>query len=63
MKFYEGQKVKITGNTVAHGFDIGAIVTIEGAEEVAQNDWDLWAEGWVFDQDDCIPLDDIEEEI
>lgn len=62
MKFYKGQLVKITNDTCAHGFEIGSIVTLESVHEVVDNDWDLWSGGWVFGQDDCIPVDDIEED-
>lgn len=56
--FYVGQKVIITNTTCGHCLDVGSIVELEIAEEVSENDWDLWADGWVFDQDDCKPYED-----
>ncbi|MEK5115398.1 hypothetical protein [Bacillus sp. FSL R5-0677] len=56
--FYVGQKVVITNNTCGHGLNFGDIVELEIAEELGNNDWDLWSDGWVFDQDDCKPYED-----
>ncbi|PGM38503.1 hypothetical protein [Bacillus thuringiensis] len=57
-KFYVGQKVVITDNTCGHGLTIGDTVELEIAEELGENDWDLWSDGWVFDQDDCMPYEE-----
>jgi hypothetical protein len=56
MKFDEGQKVKITDNTCGHGIKLGSVVILDSAEEVSDGSWDLWADGWIFDQDDCEPV-------
>jgi hypothetical protein len=56
MEFCAGQKVKITDDTCGHGLYIGTIVTLDSAEEVSDGSWDLWADGWIFDQDDCVPV-------
>ncbi|MGE6501173.1 hypothetical protein ACQKF0_12665 [Bacillus wiedmannii] len=56
--FYVGQKVIITGTTCGHGLKVGSVVELEIAEELGENDWYLWSNGWVFDQDDCKPYKD-----
>ena len=52
------KKVVITDNTCGHGLDIGDIVELEIAEEFGDDGWDLWSDGWVFDQDDCKPFEE-----
>lgn len=55
--FRVGQKVKIIRNTCGHKFKIGSIVTIESLSyNPDDNSWDLYYQGWVFDQDDCEPI-------
>jgi hypothetical protein len=58
MKFYAGQKVKITDCTCGHGFNIGAVVIIDSADEVSDGSWDLCADNWIFDEDDCEPVEE-----
>jgi hypothetical protein len=57
-KFYVGQKVKITANTCCHPFEIGSVVTLEAVKECSDGSWDLYHDGWVFDQDDCEPIEE-----
>ena len=52
-KFYVGQKVKIIDNTCFHPFEIGSIIILEAVERKPDGSWDLYHDGWVFDQDDC----------
>lgn len=53
-KFYEGQTVKITGNTYFHMHPIGSIVVLQSAELKDSGVWVLKSEdGWYFSQDDC----------
>ncbi|QSB48787.1 hypothetical protein [Parageobacillus toebii] len=59
-KFYVGQKVKITANTCHHGLEIGSVVTLEAVTKYEDGDWDLYHDGWVFDQDDCEPQENLE---
>lgn len=56
MKFYGGQKVKITDDTCGHDIEIGRNVVIERADECSDGSWNLYYDGWVFDQDDCEPV-------
>jgi hypothetical protein len=56
MKFYEGQSVRITDNSCAHGINLGTIVKLTSVEEMSDGSFDLYADGWVFDQDDCEPV-------
>jgi hypothetical protein len=56
-QFYVGQKVRITNCTCAHGIPIGQIVTLEVANKCADGSWDLYCDDWVFDEDDCEPVD------
>ncbi|WP_113302930.1 hypothetical protein [Bacillus cereus] len=57
-KFYVGQKVVITDNTCSHMLTIGDVVELEIADELGENEWDLWSDGWVFGQDDCRPYEE-----
>ena len=57
-KFYKGQNVKIIANTCGHVHKIGTIVTLAYVKSVGEGGWDFKdTEGWLFDQDDCVPFD------
>jgi hypothetical protein len=60
MEFYEGQKVKITANTCRHSIEIGKTVVLEVAKKCSDGSWNLFHDGWVFDEDDCEPIKDTE---
>jgi hypothetical protein len=57
-KFYDGQKVIITDDTCGHRLDLGRVVTLDTADICSDGSWDLWAEGRIFDQDDCEPIEE-----
>ena len=59
-KFYVGQKVRIIDNTLSHEFEIGDIVVLDKANLFSGDYWDLGADGWELDNDDCEPLEDAE---
>jgi hypothetical protein len=59
-KFYEGQEVRIINCTCGHGLDIDDVVTLSSVELLPDGSWDLWADEWIFDQDDCEPVVDAE---
>ncbi len=58
MKFYEGQKVKITGNTCFHGHEIGEIVELKHVKKSQSGVWRLGSESWAIDQNDCKPVEE-----
>ncbi|MED4262014.1 hypothetical protein [Priestia aryabhattai] len=62
-KFYEGQKVVITGNTNGHFHEIGEVVELERAKflffENGEEYWDLKSDRWHFDSDDCVPFEEV----
>lgn len=54
--FYKGQKVRITDNTCGHGLKIGVVVELDLVQQHGENNWDLYHDDWIFDQDDCEPI-------
>ncbi|MGG1916001.1 hypothetical protein ABFY54_28775 [Priestia megaterium] len=60
-RYYEGQKVIITGNTNGHFHEIGEVVTLRSAHQVIHPEETYWqlASEWFFTDCDCVPYEEV----